>query len=45
MLRYVYQGMRGQVYVWLFPDQSETRINYAILLREESASRNPFDEY
>jgi hypothetical protein len=45
MLRYVYQGMRGQVYVWLFPDQSETRINYAILLREERESRNPFDEY
>jgi hypothetical protein len=45
MLRYVYQGMRGHVYVWLFPDESETRINYAILLREERASRNPFDEY
>jgi hypothetical protein len=45
MLRYVYQGMRGHVYVWLFPDQSETRIHYAILLREDLASRNPFDEY
>ena len=35
MLRYETDGMHGQIYVWLFPDESETRINYAILLREE----------
>ncbi len=35
MLRYSAGGMRGLVYVWLFPDETETRINYAILLHEE----------
>jgi hypothetical protein len=40
MLRYVKEGMRGHVYVWLFPDQTETKINYAILLREESPHGN-----
>jgi hypothetical protein len=35
VLRYDSEGKRGHVYVWLFPDQSETKINYAILLREE----------
>jgi hypothetical protein len=35
MLRYESQGMRGQIYVWLFADRAETKINYAILLREE----------
>jgi hypothetical protein len=38
MLRYVYQGMRGDVHVWLFPDDAETQINYAILLSEERSS-------
>ncbi len=35
MFRYSEGGMRGLVYVWLFPDETETRINYAILLHEE----------
>jgi hypothetical protein len=37
MLRYVKQGMRGCVYVWLFPDASELTISYAILLHEDRA--------
>jgi hypothetical protein len=35
LLRYETDGMRGHIYVWLFPNESETRINYAILLSEE----------
>lgn len=35
MFRYSEGGVRGLVYVWLFPDETETRINYAILLHEE----------
>lgn len=35
VLRYAADGMHGHIYVWLFPDASETRINFAILLREE----------
>jgi hypothetical protein len=38
VLRYVADGMRGHIYVWLFPNESETRINFAILLREERHS-------
>jgi len=36
MLRYNNDGMQGFVYVWLFPDASETHINYAILLHEQA---------
>ena len=39
MLRYVNQNMRGHVYIWLFPNESETKISYAILLHEELSSR------
>ena len=39
MLRYAQQGMHGYVYIWLFPDESETKISYAILLYEQPASR------
>jgi hypothetical protein len=35
VLRYASEGTRGVVYVWLFPDKAEKRINYAILLHEE----------
>ena len=38
VLRYAADGMRGHIYVWLFPNSSETRINFAILLREERCS-------
>jgi hypothetical protein len=38
VLRYDREGMRGHIYVWLFPNESETKINYAILLREELLS-------
>jgi hypothetical protein len=38
MLRYSDDGMHGLVYVWLFPDESETRINYAILIQEGAAN-------
>jgi hypothetical protein len=38
MLRYTQHGIRGKVFVWLFPDESETRISYAILLQEEEAA-------
>jgi hypothetical protein len=38
VLRYVADGMHGHIYVWLFPNASETRINFAILLREERHS-------
>src|SRR5262249_31594823 len=34
VLRYTANGMLGHVYFWLFPDASETRIHYAILLHE-----------
>ncbi len=33
--RYSEGGVQGLVYVWLFPDDTETRINYAILQHEE----------
>ena len=33
--RYSDGGMRGFVHVWLFPDETETQISYAILLHEE----------
>ena len=39
MFRYEQHEMRGRVYVWLFPDESETQVNYAILLHEERATR------
>jgi hypothetical protein len=35
MLRYTQQEMHGCVYVWLFPNESETEMSYAILVREE----------
>jgi hypothetical protein len=39
MIRYWREGMRGYVHFWLFPDAVETRINYAILLREQAEPR------
>jgi hypothetical protein len=42
MLRYVHQGRRGYVHIWLFPDESETRIQYAILLRESRLQPKSF---
>ncbi len=38
VFRYTTDGMLGHVYFWLFPDPSETRINYAILLHEGRCS-------
>lgn len=38
MLRYEHQGMHGRVFIWLFPDESETRMSYAILIHEQRAS-------
>lgn len=38
MFRYSKDGMCGLVHVWLFPNPTETRINYAILLHEEKAA-------
>jgi hypothetical protein len=40
LIRYTKDGKRGFVYVWLFPNWSETRIYYAILLREEASCRD-----
>ena len=40
MFRYSKDGMCGLVHVWLFPDETETRINYAILLHEEKPEIN-----
>ena len=35
MLTYESNGMRGHILVWLFPNEAETRISFAILLHEE----------
>jgi hypothetical protein len=35
ILHYESQRMTGHVYIWLFADKSATKIDYAILLREE----------
>jgi hypothetical protein len=37
LIRYTKDGKRGYVHVWLFPNFAETRIFYAILLREEAS--------
>jgi hypothetical protein len=38
--RYLLVGRRGIVYVWLYPNDSETEINYAILLHETCYDRS-----
>jgi hypothetical protein len=39
-LRYESNGMRGHIFVWLFPNESESKINFAILLHEELLDGN-----
>lgn len=41
MIRYKCQGQRGYVHFWLFPDATETHVDYAILLREERSPNIP----
>jgi hypothetical protein len=45
MLRYLQGQMRGCIYIWLFPNKSETTMHYAILLHEERVSREPLSAY
>lgn len=42
MLRYIHQGRRGYVHLWLFPDESETHFQYAILIREDRLPLHSF---